>query len=87
MTGCSATNLHDDGATDDVVHCAVAKRFLDIQEEVVFVRADGADEFGDVVGVEGAGLGGQAAGKVSVAHVDHTLMRREKKNVTLKRKL
>ena len=65
--------LHDDGAADDVVHGAVVKLLLHVEVEVVRAGADGADELGDVVGVQRAGLGGQAAGQVREAHVGHAL--------------
>lgn len=71
------TNLHDNGTTDNMVHCAVVERLLDIQEEVVLIGADGTDEFGKVIGVKGARLGGQTARKVCIANMDHTLMGKE----------
>ena len=65
--------LHDDGAPDYVVHGAVVELLLHVEVEVVCAGADGADELGDVVGVQRAGLGGQAAGQVCEAHVGHAL--------------
>lgn len=65
--------LHDDGSSDHVVHGAVVEGFLDVQVEVVLVGADGAQQLGDVVGVQRAGLRGQATGQVGVADVSHAL--------------
>lgn len=65
--------LHDDGSPDHVVHSAVVEGFLDVQVEVVLVGADGAQQLGDVVGVQRAGLRGQTTGQVGVADVSHAL--------------
>lgn len=56
-----------------MVHGAVVKGFFDVQVEVVLVGADGADQLGDVVGVQRAGLRGQTTGQVGVADVSHAL--------------
>ena len=37
--------------------------------EVVLIRADGLEQLQHVVGVQGAGLGGHAAGQVGVSNV------------------
>jgi len=65
--------LHDDGPPDHMVHGAVVKLLLDVEVEVIGSGADGSDQLGDVVGVQRAGLGGQAAGQVGEAHVGHAL--------------
>lgn len=70
---CRLVYLHDDGSSDHVVHGAVVKGFLDVQVEVFLVGADGAQQFGDVVGVERAGLRGQTTGQVGVSDVSHAL--------------
>lgn len=56
-----------------MVHSAVVTLLLDLIVEVLSGRADCTDESGQVVGVQGAGLGRQAAGQVSEAYMGHTL--------------
>lgn len=67
------THLHHHGSSDDVAHGAKVKVILHFEVEVVLVRADGLQELGDVVGVQGAGLRGHAAGQVCVTYVGHPL--------------
>ena len=49
----------DDGAADDLV--------LEVDAEVLVLRGHGEEELGDVVRVQGGGLGRQARGEVRVA--------------------
>lgn len=56
-----------------MVHGSVVEVLLDVEEEVLLVGADGPHQLGDVVGVQGAGLGGQTAGQVGEADVGHSL--------------
>lgn len=56
-----------------MTHCAKVKVIFHFKIKVIFVRADGLQELGDVVGIEGAGLSGHSAGKVCVAYVSHSL--------------
>lgn len=42
-------HLHDNRSSDDMVHGAVVKLLLDLIVEVLSRRADGTDEFGQVV--------------------------------------
>lgn len=69
--------LHDNRASDNVIHGPKVKRVLHIKVKVLLVWTDGAQQFCDVVGVERAGLRGQAAGQVRVPNMGHTLRKRE----------
>lgn len=67
------THLHHDSSSNDVAHCTKVKVIFHFKVKVIFVRADGLQELGDVVGVQGAGLRGHAAGEVCVAYVSDAL--------------
>lgn len=56
-----------------MVHRSVVEAVLHLEVEVLLVWADSTDEFGDVVGVQGAGLSRKATGKISEANMGHTL--------------
>lgn len=56
-----------------MVHCAVIKLVFYVKVKHFLVRADGTDEFDDVVRVQCAGLSWEATGKIRVANMDHTL--------------
>lgn len=65
-----------------MTHCTKVKVVFHFKIKVIFVRADGLQELGDVVGIEGAGLSGHSAGKVCVADVSNSL--REQKYIVWK---
>ena len=50
-------------------NCPVVKLISGLVMEVVLIRADGLEQLQHVVGVQGAGLGGHAAGQVGVSNV------------------
>lgn len=56
-----------------MTHCTKVKIILHFKIKVIFVRADGLKEFGDVVGVQSAGLSGHPAGKVRIANMSNAL--------------
>lgn len=56
-----------------MTHCTKVKVIFHFKIKIVFVRADGLQELGDVVGIQGAGLSGHSAGKVRVAYVSNPL--------------
>ena len=62
-----------------MTHCTKVKVVFHFKIKVIFVRADGLQELGDVVVIEGAGLSGHSAGKVCVADVSNSL--REQKYI------
>lgn len=65
--------LHHHSPSDDMAHCAKVKVILHFKVKVFFVRADGLQELGDVVGIQRAGLRGHSAGQVCVADVRDAL--------------
>lgn len=70
-------HLHHDSSSNDVAHCAKVKVIFHFKVKVILVRADGLQELGDVVGVQGAGLRGHSAGEVSVAYMSDALNERK----------
>lgn len=68
-----STYLHHHSSPDDVTHGTKVKIILHFKIKVILVRADGLQEFGDVVGVQCAGLRGHAAGEVRVADMSNSL--------------
>ena len=67
------TYLHHYSSSNDVTHCTKVKVIFHFKIKIVFVRADGLQELGDVVGIQSAGLSGHSAGKVCVAYVSNSL--------------
>lgn len=65
--------LHNYWTANNMVHCAIVHTLFDIKGKGFLVWADGSDEFGDVVGVQCAGLSWKTTGKISVADVNNTL--------------
>lgn len=68
-----STYLHHHSSPDDVTHGTKVKIILHFKMKVILVRADGLQEFGDVVGVQRTGLSGHAAGEVRVANMSNSL--------------
>lgn len=56
-----------------MTHGTKVKVIFHFKIKIVFVRADGLQEFGDIVGVQGAGLCGHPARKVCVAYMSNSL--------------
>lgn len=67
------TYLHHYSSSNDMTHCTKVKVVFHFKIKIIFVRADGLQELGDVVGIQGAGLRGHSAGKVCVAYVSNSL--------------
>lgn len=56
-----------------MTHGTKVKVIFHFKIKIVFVRADGLQEFGDIVGVQSTGLRGHPARKVCVAYVSNSL--------------
>lgn len=67
------TDLHHYSSSNDMTHRTKVKVIFHFKIKIIFVRADGLQELGDVVGIQGAGLSSHAAGKVCVAYVSYSL--------------
>lgn len=65
--------LHHDSSSNDMTHRTKVKVIFHFKIKIIFVRADGLQELGDVVGIQGTGLRGHSAGKVCVADVSNPL--------------
>lgn len=77
-------HLHNKSPADDVIDCSVVELVLGLVVEVFLVGADGLQQLQHVVGIQGAGLGGQAAGQVGVADVCYALVIKKKVDLSVK---
>lgn len=75
-------HLHHNRPTDDVVNCSIVKFIFGLVVEVFLAGADGLQQLQDVIGVQGAGLGGHTAGQVCKADVRHSLSIRHRGHFT-----